>query len=199
MRFSIRRFPFCVLVLGAFALLPFVADATAAPSDSERLEKLERAVELLQKRNAELEQEVQSLKKQKSPATVSVSAPAPLATEKRSHFVPDPKSDVEKNETTKRKTATSFPDVRIPLTLGDVFRRSTKPATFCVAGRFGSARSRPFVCVATVSMCWSTLPNVDFKLEGDSRKATSPSRSATPPVNACGQLERTLRRPGPGL
>src|SRR5207249_4424373 len=35
------------------------------PSDSERLEKLERAVELLQKRNAELEAEVRSLKKER--------------------------------------------------------------------------------------------------------------------------------------
>src|SRR5437899_10663227 len=33
-------------------------------ADSERLEKLERAVEQLQKRNAELEKEVSSLKKQ---------------------------------------------------------------------------------------------------------------------------------------
>src|SRR6266567_5228554 len=38
--------------------------AAATPSESERLEKLERAVEQLQKRNAELEAEVRSLKKQ---------------------------------------------------------------------------------------------------------------------------------------
>src|SRR5215469_11183190 len=35
-------------------------------SESERLEKLERAVEQLQKRNAELEAEVSSLKKQQA-------------------------------------------------------------------------------------------------------------------------------------
>jgi uncharacterized protein YlxW (UPF0749 family) len=33
------------------------------PSESERLQKLERAVDQLQKRNAELEQEVAALKK----------------------------------------------------------------------------------------------------------------------------------------
>jgi hypothetical protein len=38
--------------------------ATEASSESDRLEKLERAVEQLQKRNAELEAEVRSLKQQ---------------------------------------------------------------------------------------------------------------------------------------
>ena len=38
--------------------------ATQSASESDRLEKLERAVEQLQKRNAELEAEVSSLKKQ---------------------------------------------------------------------------------------------------------------------------------------
>jgi len=67
-------------------------------SDSERLEKLERAVELLQKRNTELEAEVKSLKRQKS------APPAPLSAEKRSRFVPDSKSAVvEKTETTEEK------------------------------------------------------------------------------------------------
>jgi len=46
-------------------LLTAIQPLTAqTPSDSKRLEKLERAVEQLQQRNAELEQEVKSLKKQ---------------------------------------------------------------------------------------------------------------------------------------
>ena len=40
----------------------------ASPSESARLEKLERAVELLEKQNAELKSEVSSLKS-KQPAT----------------------------------------------------------------------------------------------------------------------------------
>src|SRR5213075_3136594 len=60
------------------------------PSDAERLERLERAVELLEKRNAELEAEVKSLKTEKSPSK----APAALTEEKRSHFVRDSKSAV---------------------------------------------------------------------------------------------------------
>src|SRR5688500_5416096 len=84
----------CILCLVA---LPFQSAIAETKSDSERLEKLERAVELLQKRNAELEQEVRSLKKEKSPATAS--APTPLATEKRSHFIPDSKSYVDRKST----------------------------------------------------------------------------------------------------
>src|SRR5947199_10196145 len=51
----------CLLLLATVGPL-----AAATPSESERLEKLERAVEQLQKRNAELEAEVTSLKKQQA-------------------------------------------------------------------------------------------------------------------------------------
>ena len=64
------RSAICALALGASVLIPFAVETSAAQSDSERLEKLEKAVELLQQRNAELEREVSSLKKQKSSATV---------------------------------------------------------------------------------------------------------------------------------
>jgi phosphate-selective porin OprO and OprP len=50
-----------IFALGTLAIQPLAAQTS---SESERLEKLERAVEQLQKRNAELEQEVRSLKKQ---------------------------------------------------------------------------------------------------------------------------------------
>ena len=48
---------------------PLRAQTSSSNSESERLQKLERAVEQLQKRNAELEQEVSSLKKQTSSAS----------------------------------------------------------------------------------------------------------------------------------
>src|SRR5437660_11979655 len=50
--------------LAAIVLMTAPRLGAQTPSESERLEKLERAVEQLQKRNAELEQEVASLKKQ---------------------------------------------------------------------------------------------------------------------------------------
>src|SRR5436189_5712334 len=50
--------------LAAIILLAVPTLGAQTPSESERLQKLERAVEQLQKRNAELEAEVSSLKKQ---------------------------------------------------------------------------------------------------------------------------------------
>ncbi|HEX8078172.1 MAG TPA: hypothetical protein VF511_10185, partial [Chthoniobacterales bacterium] len=101
-RFFCPRFPPILTGMAAlfFATLPSPRAAAATVSDAERLERLERAVEILQKRNSELEQEVRSLKKEKSPAPP---APAPLAEEKRSHFAPDNKSVVEKSEVVAEK------------------------------------------------------------------------------------------------
>src|SRR2546430_471626 len=53
-----------ILSLLLLVIQPLRAQTSSSNSESERLQKLERAVEQLQKRNAELEQEVSSLKKQ---------------------------------------------------------------------------------------------------------------------------------------
>jgi hypothetical protein len=58
--------------LGAIALLTAQPLQAEPSSDTARIEKLERAVEQLQKRNTELEQEVSSLKKHAAPASVVV-------------------------------------------------------------------------------------------------------------------------------
>jgi Putative porin len=58
--------------LAAIALLTAQPLRAESSSDTARIEKLERAVEQLQKRNAELEQEVSSLKKHAAPASVVV-------------------------------------------------------------------------------------------------------------------------------
>src|SRR5882724_12968702 len=50
--------------LAAIVLMTAPRLGAQTSSESERLQKLERAVEQLQKRNADLEQEVSSLKKQ---------------------------------------------------------------------------------------------------------------------------------------
>src|SRR5438094_7137916 len=55
--------PRTVAILTATIMLLMPALRAQSSSDSERLEKLERAVEQLQKLNTELEQEVHSLKK----------------------------------------------------------------------------------------------------------------------------------------
>ncbi|HWM24320.1 MAG TPA: porin [Chthoniobacterales bacterium] len=171
-RISSGRLAICVLVLGAFALIPFAPEATAAQSDSERLEKLERAVELLQQRNAELEQEVQSLKKQKSSTTVSAPAPAPLATEKRSHFVPDSKSYVEKTEVKEEKKPLYVVAgaSEIKLTLGGFIQMQYDAGdVFAFEGRFGSAAidDRFRVRRARINVVGAFAQQFDFKLEGE--------------------------------
>jgi hypothetical protein len=50
-------------VIGSLAAPPLKAQAS---SDADRIEKLERAVEVLQKRNAQLESEISGLKKQQN-------------------------------------------------------------------------------------------------------------------------------------
>ena len=57
-----------------FVILSCHVAAAETKTDSERLEKLERAVELLQKRNTELEAEVKSLKQQKSAPAAPLTA-----------------------------------------------------------------------------------------------------------------------------
>jgi len=54
--------------LAAIILLAAPRLGAQTPSESERLQKLEHAVDQLQKRNAELEQEVSGLKKQTASA-----------------------------------------------------------------------------------------------------------------------------------
>src|SRR5437016_1351014 len=119
-----------------FIILSCHLAAAETKTDSERLEKLERAVELLQKRNTELEQEVKSLKQQKS-------APAaPLSAEKRSRFVPDSKSTlVEKTETTaEKKSVYVVPGAsEFKLALGGLLQTQYEAGdVFAFEGRFGS-------------------------------------------------------------
>ena len=159
------RFAICALALGAFALTPFASKTSAAQSDSERLEKLEKAVELLQQRNAELEREVSSLKKQKSFATV-------LSPEKRSRFVPDGKTYVEKSETTEEKK----PVYVVPggseykLTLGGYIQANFESGDVSAfEGRFGATalKDRFRLRRARINLIGDFAEQFDFKVEGD--------------------------------
>jgi phosphate-selective porin OprO/OprP len=155
------RIAVCVLCC-AFALHRAAAETK---SDSERLEKLERAVELLQKRNAELEQEVKSLKKEK-PTT-----PA-LSETKRSRFVPDSKSYVEKSETTEEKK----PVYVVPggseykLTLGGYIQANFEGGDVSAfEGRFGltALKDRFRLRRARINLIGDFAEQFDFKVEGD--------------------------------
>jgi phosphate-selective porin OprO/OprP len=167
--FAIRRAAARLVVgafcLGAFTLAAPAAESAAAKSDSERLEKLERAVELLQQRNAELEQEVKSLKKQKSPAPT-------LRAEKRSKFVPDSKSDVVKTEATEeKKPIYVLPGgAEFKLTLGGYIQANLESGDVSAfEGRFGltALKDRFRLRRTRVNIIGDFAEQFDFKVEGD--------------------------------
>jgi phosphate-selective porin OprO/OprP len=167
--FAIRRAAARLVVgafcLGGFTLAAPAAESAAAKSDSERLEKLERAVELLQQRNAELEQEVKSLKKQKSPAPT-------LSAEKRSKFVPDSKSDVVKTEATEeKKPIYVMPGgAEFKLTLGGYIQANLESGDVSAfEGRFGltALKDRFRLRRTRVNIIGDFAEQFDFKVEGD--------------------------------
>src|SRR5947208_15237878 len=75
--------------LAATVLLATPRHGAQTPSESERIQQLERAVEQLQKRNTELEQEVSGLKKQ-------AASTAELAAKMKTKVTYDGKTYVEK-------------------------------------------------------------------------------------------------------
>jgi len=159
-----RRLVGCFL---CFVILSCHTAAAETKSDLERLERLERAVELLQKRNTELEAEVKSLTHQKS-------ALAPtLSSEKRSHFVPDSKSVVvEKTETTEeKKPVYVVPGAsELKLTLGGFIQAQYEAGdVFAFEGRFGSAaiKDRFRLRRARINLTGEFAEQFDFKLEGE--------------------------------
>jgi phosphate-selective porin OprO and OprP len=153
------------LLCFCFATFPVALAETR--SDSERLERLERAVELLQKRNAELEAEVKSLKKEK-PAP-----PKSLGDERRSHFIPDSKlSVVEKTETTEeKKPVYVVPGAsELKLTLGGFIQMQYEAGNvFAFEGRFGSAAidDRFRLRRARINLTGDFAEHFDFKIEGE--------------------------------
>lgn len=161
------RFAIWILAFGAFALTPFATQTRAAQSDSERLEKLEKAVELLQQRNAELEREVSRLKKQATPAPV-------LSAEKRSKFVPDGKSYVEKSEVTEeKKPIYVVPGAsEIKLTLGGFIQAQYEGGDVSAfEGRFvegtGANKDRFRLRRARINLTGDFAEQFDFKIEGE--------------------------------
>jgi phosphate-selective porin len=161
------RFAVRALAIGSFMLAPFVTETSAAQSDSERLEKLERAVELLQQRNAELEREVSTLKKQKTSTTT-------LSPERRSKFVPDSKSSVEKSEVTEEKKPINVvPGTsELKLTLGGLLQTQYEVGDVSAfEGRFpdgpNEIHDRFRIRRARVNITGDFAEQFDFKLEGE--------------------------------
>jgi phosphate-selective porin OprO/OprP len=166
LRFVASKATTVAVVLILFACSRAIAAETK--TDAERLERLERAVELLQKRNAELEAEVKSLKKEKPSVP---KAPEPLAAEKRSHFAPDNKSVVAEKTETERKPVYVLPGAsEIKLTLGGFIQAQFEGGdNFAFEGRFGSAAidDRFRLRRARLNASGEFAEQFDFKMEGE--------------------------------
>src|SRR5213593_4894068 len=132
-------------------------------SDSERLEKLERAVEQLQKRNAELEAEVRSLKKE--------TAAVPDSTFK-TKVIHDEKTYVEKAVPQEDKLP-PYVQQRGPelkLVLGGFVQMNFEDGDVSAfEGRFGETalKDRFRLRRARINLTGDFAEQFDFKMEGD--------------------------------
>ena len=132
---------------------PLGAQTSGGKSESGRLERLERAVEQLQKRNAQLEQEVSSLKKR-----------GPVAS--------DGKAYVEKNVATEEKPPVYVvprgPEIK--LILGGFIQVNFEDGDVSAfEGRFGSTalKDRFRLRRARINLTGDFAEQFDFKIEGD--------------------------------
>ena len=142
-------------------------------SESERLQKLERAVDQLQKRNAELEQEVAGLKKQ--------AAVAPEGRMK-TKVTYDGKTYVEKAvvEEAKAPIYVQQAGSEIKLVLGGFIQTNFEDGDVSAfEGRFGQTalKDRFRLRRARIGLTGDFAENFDFKIEGDFENSdgTSPS------------------------
>jgi phosphate-selective porin len=153
------------LPLLLLVIQPLRAQTSSSNSESERLQKLERAVEQLQKRNAQLEQEVSSLKKQ--------STSEPGATGKRKTEVTyDGKTYVEKSVAVEEKPriyvtprASEF-----KLVLGGYIQMNLEDGEVSAfEGRFGQTalKDRFRLRRVRINLTGDFAENFDFKVEGD--------------------------------
>ncbi len=150
--------------LAAIVLLAAPRLGAQTPSESERLQKLERAVEQLQKRNAELEQEVKSLKKQ------TAEFPAGAKTKTKVFF--DGKSYVEKAVAEEEKAPVYVvprgPEIK--LVLGGFIQANFEDGDVSAfEGRFGmtALKDRFRLRRARINLTGDFAENFDFKIEGD--------------------------------
>jgi phosphate-selective porin len=135
-------------------------------SDSDRIAKLERAVEQLQKRNTELEAEVKGLKKQ------TAFAPVPEEGRTRKQVTYDGKTYVEKNVAAPEKLPVYVVQrgSEIKLTLGGYIQVNFEDGDVSAfEGRFGmtALKDRFRLRRARINLTGDFAENFDFKIEGD--------------------------------
>src|SRR6266849_2128665 len=163
--------------MAAIVLLAVRPLAAQTATDSERLQKLERAVEQLQKRNAELEQEISSLKKQTSfvPLLSPVGKTKTLVTSDGKTYVENAVVEEEKKPL---YVVPGGPEIQ--LVLGGFIQANFEDGDVSAfEGRFGltALKDRFRLRRARINLTGEFAENFDFKIEGDFEQSdgTSPS------------------------
>src|SRR5947208_8947129 len=151
--------------LAAIVLLAAPRLGAQTPSESERLQKLERAVEQLQKRNAELEQEVSGLKKQTTSA-------AEVGARMKTKIISEGKTYVEKAVVEEEKPPVFVVPraSELKLVLGGYIQINFEDGDVSAfEGRFGqtAVKDRFRLRRARVNLTGDFAEQFDFKVEGD--------------------------------
>jgi phosphate-selective porin OprO and OprP len=151
--------------LAAIVLMTAPRLSAQTASESERLQKLERAVEQLQKRNAELEQEVSGLKKQ-------AASTAEVAAKMKTKVTYDGKKYVEKAVVEQEKPPVFVVQrgSEIKLVLGGFIQINFEDGDVSAfEGRFGQTaqKDRFRLRRARINLTGDFAENFDFKIEGD--------------------------------
>jgi len=172
-KFVLRAASGSVVAIISFAAQP--AGAQTA-SQAERLEKLERAVEQLQKRNAELEREIGSLKKQ--------AAVAPEGKMKKTKVAYDGKSSVEKAIVEEEKPPVFVVPraSELKLVLGGYIQVNFEDGDVSAfEGRFGltALKDRFRLRRARINLTGDFAEKFDFKVEGDFENSDGLNSSRT--------------------
>jgi len=162
--------------LAAIVLLAAPRLGAQTPSESERLQKLERAVEQLQERNAELEREVSSLKKQ--------TAEFPAGAKMKTKVFFDGKSYVEKAVAEEEKLPVYVQQrgPELKLVLGGYIQANFEGIDVSpFEGRFGSTalKERFRLRRARINLTGDFAEQFDFKIEGDFENSDGISSSRT--------------------
>jgi phosphate-selective porin OprO and OprP len=153
----------------SLASLPLKAQAA---SDTDRIEKLERAVELLEKQNAELKAEVSSLKKEQTAVVPEGKMKTKITSEGKTY--------VEKAVEEKLPIYVQQRGPELKLVLGGFIQFNSESGdVFAFQGNFGQTaiNDRFRLRRARISLTGDYAEQFDFKLEGDFEQndGTSPS------------------------
>src|SRR2546425_6282803 len=170
-----------IILRAAGASLAAVISLAAQPlsgqtsSESEPLQKLERAVDLLEKRNAELQSEINSLKKQQS-------AVVPEG-KMKTKIISEGKTYVEKVVEEKPPIYVQQRGSEIKLVLGGFIQVNFEDSdAFAFNGNFGQSalKDRFRLRRARVNLTGDFAEQFDFKMEGDfgQNDGTSGNRTA---------------------